>query len=312
MPTSFSGCSYLVLQPKCDVFDKPAGKQQKQKKEHNQTHARKQRTHIYTHTHPRTPCHMKWRQLLVHWAASLYHFRHIQHVSHDHQQQRQQQQRQQHCGIWRLIFEKIKSQSRLLKGRRATIPLAEHTAFAVAGQGGAGQQVASLNDVCRLFQILPARHTHTYTRIHKHGAKKRKQKMKTRAWLHFRNVMRKRRPEISAASSCQKKRNRPTRTKKEKTQERTSTCRSVVSHPGWPRVTWYGIPSHFVPLSQSWGVTSGTYIESEQDKKRSNTQKRKEECPRPHRRQATRITCRPGHEKAKQATLFVSRREDEK
>ena len=63
-----------------------------------------------------------------------------------------------------------------------------------------------------------------------------------------------------------KKRNRPTRTKKEKTQERTSTCCSVVSHPGWPRVTWYGMPSHFVPLSQSWGVTSGTYIESQQDK----------------------------------------------
>ena len=100
-------------------------------------------------------------------------------------------------------FLKIKSQSRLLKGRRATPPSAKHTAFAVAGQGGAAsrlpqRRMPSFSDPTSKAHTHI--HTHTQTR-----SKKRKQKMKTRAWLHFRNVMRKRRPEISAARSCQKK-----------------------------------------------------------------------------------------------------------
>ena len=32
----------------------------------------------------------------------------------------------------------------------------------------------------------------------------------------------------------------------------------MTHHPGWPRVTWYGMPSHLVPVSQSWRFTIGT------------------------------------------------------
>jgi hypothetical protein len=46
-----------------------------------------------------------------------------------------------------------------------------------------------------------------------------------------------------------------TKIKREKT-ERASTCSDVTHHPGWPRVTWYGMPSHLVPLANPGGSPS--------------------------------------------------------
>ena len=101
-------------------------------------------------------------------------------------------------------------------------------------------------------------------------------------------------PVIKATAKAKK----ATKTSREKRQ-RTSTCAAVIHHPGWPRVTWYGMPSHFVPWSQSWGVTTGTFF---QGKKREQTHKKKADGPR--RWQAIKIACHPDHKRIRRNTLL--------
>ena len=180
-----------------------------------------------------------------------------------------------------------------------------------------GQQAISLDDICRLPRILRAQHafTHTHTHTHVHTKKQKKNEHapgSTSATLCGSGSRRFRQQAPVIKSSSQRK--ETTKTKKKKRKERASTCSEVTRHPGWPRVTWYGMPSHLVPLSQSWGVTIGTCFLKEnkrkKQKERSTNKKKQLIANRPRQRQATKKACHPdqGRKKTQQNTLPSTQR----
>ena len=154
------------------------------------------------------------------------------------------------------MLKNTKSKSRLLKGRRATPRLAKTYSSRCSWPRRGSKSPPWRTYAVFLRSCQQSTHTHTHTRIHKHGTKNQK------------NTCLAPLPQCYAEAAARDlgskvlpaKRERYQRGQKKKTQRRASTCCSVVSSPGWPRVRWYGIASRFVPLSQSWGVTSGTYL----------------------------------------------------
>ena len=111
---------------------------------------------------------------------------------------------------------------------------------------------------------------HTHTQTSAETTKKKHAPGSTSAMLcgSGGQLNRQQAPVIKATAKAKK----ATKTSRKKRQ-RTSTCAAVIHHPGWPRVTWYGMPSYFVPLSQSWGVTTGTFFI--EIKARANTHQKK-------------------------------------
>ena len=83
-----------------------------------------------------------------------------------------------------MFFKKL-LQSWLLRGRCATPPRPDTQLSLEPAEEG--QQAISLDDICRLPQILRAQRAFTHTHVHTKNKKEL-----ARAWLHFRNFVRKR------------------------------------------------------------------------------------------------------------------------
>ena len=101
-----------------------------------------------------------------------------------------------------------------------------------------------------MIQILPTKHSCTHTH------KRRNSPQKTFAWLHFRNVLRKRQPAISAASTCNKS-NSQSQESDEDQQGKTSTNLHLRRSNPPPRMAKGHVVRHAVPLCSLEPILGG-------------------------------------------------------